>query len=112
MPAYPTGLMPVANAEQSYSLPARPAEAGESTWALIEQRFGDAKALISPADRVVGAFDALKDHAALLDAAGMGVLAGCAEQIVLNHFHGRASEALPVRDAAIALLPPSAGEQP
>lgn len=75
----------------------------------------------SPVDKIVGAYEALKGHMdgkevptsdeegaptelETLDASGYAVLAACAEQIVLHNFHMKASEALGVRDAAIARL--------
>lgn len=94
MPAYPTDLIPTANGVTSYTTPPAGAAA-----ALAE-----AQAKASPVDRIVGAFDALKAHVADLDEDGLAVLASCAEQIVLNGFHGKGAEALPVRDAAIAAL--------
>lgn len=92
--SYPTELMPTANGVQSYTT--APTEAAEA--------FGVAQLQASPVDRIVGAFDALKDHVDDLDAAGLAVLASCAQQIVLNGFHGKGAEALTIRDAAIAAM--------
>lgn len=95
MPAtYPTELMPTAIGVQSYGTP--PEDAADA--------FAAAQLKASPVDRIVCAFDALKDHVATLDADGLDVLASCAQQIVLNSFHGKGVEALAVRDAAIAAM--------
>lgn len=95
MPAtYPTDLMPTALGVQSYTTPPEAAAEAFFYWQMKP----------SPADRIVGAFDALKDHVETLDAPGLVVLASCAHQIVLYGFQGRAAEALTVRDAAIAAM--------
>ena len=95
MPAnYPTELMPTAIGVQSYGTPPEAAEGA----------FAAAQLKVLPVDRIIGAFDALKDHIDVLDADGLDVLASCAQQIVLNGFHGRGVEALAVRDAAIAAM--------
>jgi hypothetical protein len=91
---YPTELIPTANGVTSYvTAPEAAATA-----------FAAAQAKASPVDKIVFAFDVLKDHIGELDADGLDVLASCAEQIVLNGFHGKGAEALPVRDAAIAAM--------
>jgi hypothetical protein len=90
--AYPAELIPTANGVQSYMNP--PEDAAEA--------FAAAQLKVSPVDRIVGAFNALRPHVAALDAEGLAVLASCAQQIVLNGFHGMGAEALTVRDAAIA----------
>jgi hypothetical protein len=94
MPSYPTELLPTANGVQSYTTP--PEDAATA--------FTAAQLKASPVDRIVGAFDALRPHVEALDADGLAVLASCAEQIVLNGFHGKGAEALTVRDAAIAAM--------
>lgn len=94
MPSYPTDLIPTANGVTSYTTPPEAAET-----ALAE-----AQTKASPVDKIVYAFDALKAHVGDLDADGLNVLASCAEQIVLNAFHGKGVEALAVRDAAIAAM--------
>lgn len=91
---YPTELIPTANLVQSYM--GAPSEAADA-FALAQTR-------ASPVDRIVGAFDALKAHIEILDGGGLEVLAATAEQIVVNGFHGKSAEALPIRDAAIAAL--------
>lgn len=91
---YPTELMPTANGVQSYTT--APEAAADALAA--------AQLKASPVERIVGAYDALKDHVATLDADGLDVLASCAQQIVLNGFHGKGAEALSVRDAAIAAM--------
>jgi hypothetical protein len=91
---YPTELIPTANLVQSYM--GAPSEAADA--------FAEAQMKASPVDRIVGAFDALKGHLAILDVEGAELLAACAEQIVVNGFHGKSAEALPIRDAAIAAL--------
>lgn len=98
MPAYPTDLIPTANGVTSYAT--APEDAAEA--------FAAAQLRPSPVDKIVGAFDALKDHAAALDSKGLAVLASCAEQIVINGFHGKGAEALGVRDAARSRLSPPA----
>lgn len=94
MSAYPTDLIPTANGVQSYTTP--PEDAAEA--------FFSAQLKASPVDRIVGAFDALRGHVEALDAEGLAVLASCAQQIVLNGFHGKGEEALAVRDSAIAAM--------
>lgn len=94
MPDFPTELIPTANGVQSYMTP--PEAAAEA--------FAAAQAQVSPVVRIVGAFDALRGHVEALDAEGLAVLASCAQQIVLNGFHGKGAEALAVRDAAIAAM--------
>lgn len=91
---YPTELIPTANGVQSYTTP--PTEAADA--------FAAAQMKASPVDRIVGAFDALREHVEALDAEGLAVLASCAQQIVINGFHGKGAEALTVRDAAIAAM--------
>lgn len=94
MPDYPKDLVPTANGATAY---ATPPEAAAEAYAAVY-----AKA--SPVDRIVTAFDALKNHVEALDAEGLAVLASCAQQIVLNGFHQKGEEALAVRDAAIAAM--------
>ena len=98
MPSYPNEPITVATAIQSY------APAGD----LPE---GVAAAMVaaglptSPVDKVVQTFACLREHvAALEDPVLVGILAGAAELITLYNFHGKQSEALAVRDAAIARL--------
>lgn len=104
--SYPKDMIPAASAAQSYVLPARPEAVPVEAWETVAARLAAAQAHPSPVVRIVETFDVLKARLADLDAAGVAVVAACAEQIVLNQFHGKAAEALPVRDAAIALLPP------
>ncbi len=62
---------------------------------------------ISPVQRIVAAFDALRAADVLPDGA-LIALAGCARLIVQHGFHGRTMEALDElvrRDAQIAALP-------
>lgn len=92
--SYPTELIPTANGVMSYTTP--PEEAAEA--------FAAAQLRASPVDKIVGAFDALQGHVEALDAEGLAVLASCAQQIVLNGFHGKGAEALAIRDAAIAAM--------
>lgn len=92
--SYPTDLIPTANGVTSYATP--PEEAADA--------FAEAQTKVSPVDKIVAAFDALKGHVAALDAEGLAVLASCAQQIVLNGFHQKGAEALTVRDAAIAAM--------
>lgn len=94
MADYPTELIPTANGVMSYATP--PDDAAEA--------FAAAQLRASPVDKIVGAFDALQGHVAALDAEGLAVLASCAQQIVLNGFHGKGAEALAIRDAAIAAM--------
>lgn len=94
MASYPTELIPTANGVTSYTT--APEEAAEALAA--------AQLRLSPVDKIVGAFDALAPHVDVLDEDGLAVLASCAEQIVLNGFHGKAAEALAARDAAIARM--------
>ena len=68
------------------------------------EAFAAAQLRASPVDKIVGAFDALQGHVEALDAEGLAVLASCAQQIVLNGFHGKGAEALAIRDAAIAAM--------
>lgn len=94
MAEYPTELIPTANGVLSYATP--PEEAAEAFFAAVGRP--------SPVDKIVVAFDALKGHIEALDAKGLAVLASCAEQIVINGFHGKGAEALTVRDQAIAAM--------
>lgn len=89
--SYPKDLIPTANGVNSYTTP--PDGAAEAYYAAVAKP--------SPVDKIVGAFEALRGHVDALNADGLAVLASCAEQIVLNNFHGKAADALPVRDAAI-----------
>jgi len=92
--SYPTELIPTANGVQSYTTPPEDVAAAYEAASLK----------VSPVDRIVGAFDALQDQIEALDAEGLAVLASCAEQIVINGFHGKGAEALAIRDAAIAAM--------
>lgn len=92
--SYPTELIPTANGVQSYTTPPED----------VADAYQAASMKASPVDRIVGAFDALKDQIEALDAEGLAVLASCAQQIVINGFHGKGAEALTVRDAAIAAM--------
>ena len=94
MADYPTELIPTANGVMSYAT--APEDAAEA--------FAAAQLRPSPVDKIVGAFDALKGHVEALDAEGLAVLASCAQQIVLNGFHGKGVEALAARDSALALM--------
>ena len=94
MSGYPTDLIPTANGVTSYATPPAPAA----------DAFLAAQLRPSPVDKIVGAFDALRPHVATLDADGLAVLASCAQQIVLNGFHGKGVEALAARDSALALM--------
>lgn len=111
--SYPTELIPTANGVMSYIYPApealgedpSPEEvAAHGARTAAKAQYDEAMLKASPVDKIVGAFDALKGVASDLDADGLRVLASCAEQIVLNGFHGKGAEALPVRDAARAAL--------
>ena len=98
MPAYPNEPITVATAVQSYS-PAGSLPDGVAA-AMVA-----AGLPTSPVDKIVQAFEALRAHVAVLeDEAAVGILAGAAELITLYNFHGKQSEALAVRDAAIARL--------
>lgn len=103
MANYPKDIPAVLAAMQSYST----APMG------VASLLGAAMLRPSPVDRMVETFDLLKSYLApgegaeeieLLDAEGLALLAGCAEQIVLGNFHQKQTEALGVRDAAIARL--------
>ena len=102
MPTYPKDPLPVVTALQSYapSLPALDPEVQDAVALAI----ADAVAKSSPVDKIVGAFEALRNHVADLDLEGAQILAGAAELIALHNFHGKNVEALGVRDAAIARL--------
>lgn len=63
-----------------------------------------AQSIGSPPVREVAAFDALKDHVAMLDADGLRLLCGCAHILAQANFHGRAEVAIPVLLAAHAAL--------
>lgn len=91
---YPTELIPTANAVQSYT----------TAPSSVADAFAAAQLKISPVDRIVAAYDTLKPVILDLDTDGVEVLAACAEQIVLNGFHQKAAEALPIRDQCVALL--------
>ena len=104
MPSYPTEIWPTANNAGSYVLPARPTEIPEVEWAALGEKLLAAHLRPSPVDKIVGTFDVLRTIIDHLDEDGLNVLASCAEQITVNSWHGKAIEALAVRDAAIALL--------
>lgn len=105
MANYPRTIPDVISEMQSYT----------SAPASIADELAAAGLRSSPVDRIVETFDLLRSHVEpspsgseeeleLLDAAGLALLAGCAELIVLHNFHGKQSEALGVRDSAIARL--------
>ncbi len=98
MADYPNEPITVASAIQSYT-PAGSLPDG------VEELMDAAALPTSPVDKIVRAFEALRAHvAALDDPILVGILAGAAELIMLHNFHGKQSEALAVRDAAIARL--------
>ncbi len=99
---YPTDIVPTVNGVLSYVLPAEPEGGGADPWAAERVAFAKAQSLPARVDRLVFAFDALKDRVSDLDVAGLAVVASCAQQIVLHGFYMKQDEALPVRDAAIA----------
>lgn len=101
---YPTELMPTALGIQAYTLPAIPDGVSEEVWNEVGARLLNAQLVVSPAMRIVDAFDALKDHVDKLDADGLAVLASCAHQMLISQFGSRVTEALAVRDAAIAAM--------
>jgi hypothetical protein len=105
MPSYPTEIWPTANGASSYVLPTRPTEIPEAEWTAMGERLLAANLRPSPVDKIVGTFDVLRGIIDHLDEDGLNVLASCAEQITVNSWHGKAIEALGVRDAAVALLP-------
>lgn len=104
MADYPRDIPAVLAAMQSYS----------TAPSSIAGHLGTAMLRPSPVDRMVQTFDLLAgvmnatpedgEELPVLDALGLRLLAGCAEQIMLQNFHGKQSEALGVRDAAIARL--------
>ena len=104
MATYPKDFPAILAAMQSYST--GPASIAEGLSAAMFRP--------SPVDRVVETFGLLAgvmnatpaegEELEILDAAGLRLLAGCAEQIMLQNFHGRQAQALGVRDAAIARL--------
>lgn len=102
--SYPTELMPTAIGVQSYALPARPEAIPAEAWEAVGARLLEAQLIASPPMRIIGAFDALKDHIDVLDYDGLDVVASCAHQMVLYQFGSRVAEALAVRDAAIARI--------
>lgn len=106
---YPNELIPTANGVTSYVFPEaqplgdEPTDEEVATHAAhiaAGESFTMAQTRPSPVDKIVYAFDALKGQIEALDAEGLAVLASCAEQIVINGFHSKGAEALPVRDAA------------
>lgn len=104
MPSYPTEIMPTANGAMSYVLPTRPTEIDEPEWTALGEKLLASQLRPSPVDKIVGAFDVLRTIVPHLDQDGLNVLASCAQQIVLNSWHGKSSEALTVRDEVLPLL--------
>jgi len=102
MPDYPKDPMPVVTAMQSYT-PSLP-ELSEEVLEGVETALAAAILQTSPVEKIVAAFNILGPHVAVLDLEGAQILAGAAELITLHNFHGKNSEALGVRDAAIARL--------
>lgn len=104
MANYPKDIPAVLAAMQSYA----------TAPSSIAGDLGSAMLRASPVDRIVETFGLLAgvmnatpaegEELEILDAAGLELLAGCAELLVLHNFHGKQSEALGVRDAAIARL--------
>lgn len=104
MATYPKDIPAVLSAMQSYS--AAPASIADAMFSAMTRP--------SPVDRIVETFGLLAgvmnatpaegEELEILDADGLELLAGCAELLVLYNFHGKQSEALGVRDAAIARL--------
>lgn len=74
---------------QNYST--APAEAGEA--------LGEAIVAPSPVQSIVITFNALRPHVEDLDEDGLKLLAGAAQLINQNRFHGLQDDALEVRDA-------------
>lgn len=98
MPNYPNEPITIATAIQSFT-PAGDLPEG------VADAMAAAALPASPVDKMVHAFVALSGHvAALEDPILVGILAGSAELITLHNFHGKQSEALGVRDAAVARL--------
>ena len=98
MPNYPNEPITIATAIQSFT-PAGDLPEG------VADAMAAAALPTSPVDKIVQAFEALRAHVAVLDDPILvGILAGAAELIMLYNFHGKQSEALAVRDAAIARL--------
>jgi len=104
MPSYPTEIWPTANGAASYGLPTRPSSIPEAEWTALGEKLFASQLRPSPVDKIVGAFEVLRTIVPHLDQEGLNVLASCAEQITVNSWHGKAIEALAVRDEAIALL--------
>lgn len=98
MPAYPNEPFAVATAIVAYDPP------GDLPAGVADQMTA-AKVPHSPVDKLVLAFEALRAHVETLeDLDAIRILAGSAELIMLYNFHGKQSEALGVRDTAIARL--------
>lgn len=110
---YPKDLMGTATGVTSYVLdpPARPTLSGEqqeawdAKWPPAQAAYLAVQLRPSPVDKIVGAFEVLRLVVDDLDEAGLAVLTSCCEQIMINGFHQKTTEAMTVRDAAIALMP-------
>lgn len=108
MANYPNEPTTVATAIQVYT-PALPTFDGsvedrDAALEALTSAMATAAGKASPVDKMIGAFALLRGYVGALDQAGLEILAGASELIMLHDFHGKKLEALIARDAARARL--------